>query len=222
MISIHFLILALGWNGGDDLALPREMKLDVSPEAVVKAQEEALEPLTLPESNQEESESAPWIDFEWLEIHPKVGIAIFTDDYHIDPSPFGALQAHVPLPLFSPSSNPGGEYFGVFAEVAFVPSVERDLDPAPSGSKGSLLFISGGIDFTFLRNQSLYLSVHGGAQYGWYGGITDLEDGIASLAGATVGFYAGNGMTVTLGGQSVFAHAGDRIYMGSLGLLIEF
>jgi hypothetical protein len=169
-----------------------------------------------------EDEDLPWIDFDWIEIQPRVGLALFTEDYHIDPSPYFSLLAHVPLTLLSPSSDPGGEYFGLFAEANFFPQVTRDIDPEPDNPSGSILVFNMGFDFTLLRNQSLYLVLQGGAQFAWYGGITDMNDGFGSMAGLSAGVYLGKGLTATLGSEVSFGTGGDRIYMNSLGLLIEF
>jgi hypothetical protein len=198
---------------------------DAAPAAAPKKQEEkppeAPPPAPAPAPILEE-QGLPWIDFDWVDFQPRVGLALFSDDYRMDPAPYFSLLAHVPVPLLSPGSDPGGEYFGLFAEAAFIPRVERDLDPEPDDPSGMVLLASLGFDFTLLRNQSLYLVVQGGAQYGWYGGISDMDDGIASMAGLAGGIFLGKGCTLTLGSEVVFAHAGDRIYLNSLGLLIEF
>lgn len=183
-----------------------------------RPQEEPPPRLTLREAPPD----PPWIDFEWLELQPRAGMAWFSDDFRIDPVPFVTLGAHVPVPLFSPNSNPGGEYLGIFADVSVVPRVERDLNPPPSDDAGMLVFAGGGLDFTLLRNQSLYLLIQGGAQYGFYGGIEGLENGVAGIAGLTGGVYLGAGLTATVGSQVVFGQAGDKIVLSSVGLLIEF
>lgn len=199
---------------------------DAKPAAARGKQEEkpAETPAPSPEirAPRLDSDDLPWIDFGWIELQPRVGLALFTEDYHIDPSPYLSLLAHAPLTLLSPSSDPGGEYFGVFAEASFFPQVTRDIDPEPDSPSGSVLLFNMGIDFTLLRNQSLYLVVMGGFQYAWYGGITDMTNGFGSMAGLSAGVYLGKGLTATLGSEVAFGAAGDRIYMNSLGLLIEF
>lgn len=165
---------------------------------------------------------AGWIDFDWLEFHPRVGVALFTDDYHIDPSPQLSFIFRAPMTCLSPDSDPGGEYFGIFGQVSILPQVTRDIEPEPDKPSGSVVFFGLGIDFTLLRNQSFFFRIHGGVQYGFYGGITDMSNGVGSMAGLEIGMYIGSGLTLTLGGESIFAHAGDRIYLTGLGLLIEF
>ena len=176
----------------------------------------------LPRELRIEEDSGGFLDLEWLEIQARVGIAIFSDTYKIDPSPQVSLLFHAPMPWLSPSSDPGGEYFGLYAEATLVPSVERDLDPPPSGTKGSIVMFGAGIDFTFLRNQSLFLTLQAGVQYCSYGGIADLDDGIAPVVGLNAGVYVGGGLTLALAPEMIFVDDGDSILLASLGLVIEF
>lgn len=197
------------------------------PVAKAKAQEEkqpapVLQEEPLPRSLRLEEEGGGLLDLEWLEMQPRLGLAFFSDTYKIDPSPHVSLLFHAPMPWLSPPSDPGGEYFGVFLELTALPSVERNLDPPPSHSSGSCLFVSAGIDFTLLRNQSLFLVLQAGGQYGSYGGIADLDDGFAGVAGINLGVYVGGGLTLALAPEAIFADSDNYILLGSLGLVIEF
>jgi hypothetical protein len=195
---------------------------DAALSAAAPKKQEPRPPDLLQEPRLHQEEKPSWLDFDWLEIEPRVGMALFSEDYHIDPSAFLSVRLHAPLTCLSPDSNPGGEYFGLFAEFAFFPSVERDLNPEPADPSGSILGVNLGLDYTLVRNQSCYWVLQGGAQYGSYGGISDLNDGIAPTAGLAFGINLGKSLILTLGNSTVFAHAGDKIYMNSLGLLIEF
>lgn len=176
----------------------------------------------LPRELRLEDESGGLLDFEWLELQARVGIAVFSDTFRIDPSPQISLLLHAPMPWLSPSSDPGGDYFGAFVELTVVPGAERDLDPPPNGTSGTILLVNLGIDFTLLRNQSLLALLRAGGQYASYGGIADLNDGFAPLAGAELGVYLGGGLTLALAGEAAFVDDGDTILLGSLGLVIEF
>jgi len=176
----------------------------------------------LPPMRLEEDGGGGFIDLEWLEIQSRVGIAFFSDSYKIDPSPQVSLLLHAPMPWLSPSSDPGGEYFGIFMELTVLPVVERNLDPPPDKTSGTCLFVSLGLDFTILRNQTFFLTVQAGGQYGTYGGISDLSNGLAAVAGINFGVYVGGGLTLTLAQEVVFADGDNHILMSSLGLVIEF
>lgn len=161
------------------------------------------------------------LDLEWLEMQPRVGVAIFSDDYKIDPSPAISLMFHAPMPFLS-LSDPGDEHFGAFLELTVLPNVERDLNPPPDKTSGPVFLVSFGLDYTIIRNQALYLVVSGGGQYASYGGISDLSDGLGALAGLSTGVYLGGGLTLTLSGEYMFADDGNYIAVGSLGLVVEF
>lgn len=161
------------------------------------------------------------LDLEWLEMQPKVGLAVFSDDFKIDPSPAISLLFHAPMPFLT-LSDPGDEHFGAFFELTVLPSVERDLNPPPDKTSGAVILVSAGLDYTLLRNQSLYLVVSGGIQYASYGGISDLSDGIGGMGGLSAGVYLGGGLTLALSGEYVFADDGNYIGLGSLGLVVEF
>ncbi|HEX7897449.1 MAG TPA: hypothetical protein VF950_06795 [Planctomycetota bacterium] len=162
------------------------------------------------------------LDFDWLELHARLGIAMFGDDFRIDPAFQVTLLAHAPMPWLSPASDPGGDYFGVFLGATLIPGVERDLDPAPSGADGSIFLFQMGVDYTFFRNQSVYLTVEAGGQYAFYGGIEGLSDGLGAVAGVNGGVHIGSGLTLGLALETAFVDNGDRIDLFSLDLVIEF
>lgn len=205
MIQAAILILVAGSWASDETSKGQETP---SPKPAAEAPSQA-------------GKEIPFLDFDWFELHPRLGVALFTDDFHIDASPSFGLLARAPLPGLSPRSDEGGEYFGAFAEVTGL-MAERTLEPEVDSPSGLVLLVSLGLDFTFVRNQSLLVMMHGGAQYGHYGGITDLTDGWAPMAGVSAGWYLGQGFTLTLSPEAVFGRGGDKIYLASLGLLVEF
>ena len=111
---------------------------------------------------------------------------------------------------------------GVYVDIAILPRIKRDLDPPPDKDSGTAFLLTMGADFTLVRNQGFLLLVRGGGQYGSYGGVEGLSDGLASTAGLATGFYIGSGLTFTLSSDAVFASAGDMIIASYVGLLVEF
>lgn len=191
-----------------------------------RPQEKPVEPPVLPEDPSAappavEEGGSPWIDFEWLEFEPRVGLAIFTGDFKIDPTAHFSLLLRAPMPWLSPGSDSAGDYFGIWGELTVLPSVERDLNPPPDDNSGTVFFFNLGLDYTFLRNQSLVLMGQLGVQYALWGGIADMSDGLGGVVGLDAGFYLGSGLSATLGTQAVRAEE-DQILLVSLGLLVEF
>ncbi len=198
---------------------------DAVPAPPAKRQEEPPPKPSLPQ------ETAPLLkddlgggllDFDWMELHARVGLASFSDDFRIDPTFQVSLVAHVPMPWLSPGSDPGGDYFGAFLGLTLIPGVERDLNPAPDNADGSIFLIHFGIDYTLLRNQSLYFAIEAGGQYASYGGIADLSDGLGAFGGVNGGLHLGGGLTLGLALETAFVDDGNRIDLFSLDLVIEF
>lgn len=174
------------------------------------------EPPALPS----ESRPTPILDFDWLEIQPRVGMAIFSKDYHVDPSVCFGIVAHAPLTMLSPSSNPDGEYFGLFAKLD-VAIIKRDIFPKLDKPGGPIFMFAVGADYTVYRSENWLLMVEGGIQYCNYGGITDLQNGIAPVVGVKIGLTISREVSLSLTPEYVITD-GNHILMGWLSVMIEW
>ena len=161
------------------------------------------------------------IDFGWLELYPRVGIAMFSSKYHINASPAIEIEARAPLPFLSPASNPEGDYFGAFAQLNFVP-IKRTIVPTLAKASGLMSSIAVGLDYTVYRDETWLLMPRLGIQYTYYGGVTDLKNGGQVLAGFTAGMGISKSLLLTLTPEIVYAKTGDYILMALLGVAIEF
>jgi hypothetical protein len=161
------------------------------------------------------------IDFGWLELYPRVGIAMFSSKYHINASPAIEIEARAPLTFLSPSSNPEGDYFGAFAQLNFVP-IKRTIVPTLAKASGLMSSIAVGLDYTVYRDETWLLMPRLGIQYTYYGGVTDLKNGGQVLAGFTAGMGISKSLLLTLTPEIVYAKTGDYILMALLGVAIEF
>src|SRR6185295_12899983 len=95
------------------------------------------EPLPPP---QPQDSGTPFIDWDWLELRVRVGIAKFSKEFHINTSPAFAIEGRVPISFLAPSSNPEGDYFGLWAQLEGA-VIKRTIEPAvdkPSGAMISL------------------------------------------------------------------------------------
>jgi len=161
------------------------------------------------------------IDFGWMELYPRAGLAIFSSKYHINPSPALEIEAHAPIPWLSPASNPEGDYFGAFAHLNFA-MIKRTIVPKLAKDSGIMASIAFGMDYTFYRDDTWLLLARLGIQYTTYGGITDLHDGGQVVAGFTAGLSVSRSLMFTLTPEIVYAKTGDHIIMGLLGVAVEF
>jgi len=180
-----------------------------------------------PQRPQEPQKEAPlatqWsvIDFGWLELYPRAGLAIFSSKYHINPSPVLEIEAHAPIPWLSPASNPQGDYFGAFAHLNFA-VIKRTIVPKLAKASGVMASLAFGLDYTFYRDDTWLLLARAGIQYTTYGGVTDLNDGGQVVVGFTAGLSVSRSLMFTLTPEIVYAATGDHILMGLLGVAVEF
>lgn len=163
----------------------------------------------------------PFLDFDWLELTPGIGLAVFSSKYETDPTAALSLGAHVPLPWLSPSGDNVGEYFGLFAEAAFM-NMERNLSPTVEDRSGLASFFSLGLDFSVLRDSKWIVVLRAGALYAYYGGIADLKSGFGLMAGASVGIQISGKMGLIYSPEVLFGDSGSTIFLNTLGLSIQF
>ena len=216
MSALFALLILVSPAPDDELAAPpAKRQEEPAPKPTVRPEQEAA-PLL------KDDLGGGLLDFDWMELHARLGLASFSDDFRIDPTFQVSLVAHVPMPWLSPGSDPGGDYFGAFLGLTLIPGVERDLNPAPDNADGSIFLVHFGVDYTVLRNQSLYLAVEAGGQYASYGGMADLSDGLGLFVGLNGGLHLGGGLTLGAALETALVDDGNRIDLISLDLVIEF
>jgi hypothetical protein len=160
------------------------------------------------------------IDFDWLEMDARVGVSIFSDIYHIDPSPRVGIELRAPITLFTPADNPEGDYFGIFTQLDITP-IKRTIEPQVDKPSGAMASLTLGLDYSIFRTPSVMLLVRAGFQYATYGGVTDLNDGVAPLVGLRLGLTLSSKVTVTLNPEYVQGDS-DSITSVCLGLTFDF
>jgi len=161
------------------------------------------------------------IDWDWLELQPRLGVAVYGGDFESDPGWAAGLLARAPMPWLSPASDPKGEYFGIFASLT-LSGVDRDLDPPPSDPSGMLLLATIGADYTIARDGTWLLQLLTGPQFGTFLGVDGLDDGIGWMIGATGGVTVGPGVTLTLAPELSLGNGGDHVLFAWAGLMFQF
>lgn len=208
------LALLLQIVPGDPIAeLPRAMTL--------QDPKEERYPRSEPQTVTKAPASRPFVDLDWLEVTPAVGIAVYSSKYLSDPGPALTLSARAPLPWLSPASDPKGEYFGLFTELAFM-TIDRDMSPTVEHRKGLASFISLGVDYSILRDSTWILIGRAGLLYAYYGDIADLSSGFGAMAGLSAGIQVSGRMGITYSPELLFGKGGSTIFLNSLGLSIQF
>jgi hypothetical protein len=161
-----------------------------------------------------------FVDFEWLELTPSAGFAVYSSKYLADPAPAFSIRAHAPMPWLSPKSDPKGDYFGLFAEAAFA-TIDRKMSPSVADRSGVCMFVSAGVDFSFLRDPTWILTARAGGLYAHYNNIADLKSGLGPMVGATIGVQLSGRLALTYSPEVVFGESGSTIFFNTLGLLIQ-
>jgi hypothetical protein len=198
-------------------ALPRHLTLEEPRMPLVQdpAQERPSGPARAPQAER------PLVDFEWLELTPSAGIAVYSSKFLADPGLAISLRAHAPIPLFSPPGNVVKEYFGVFAQAEFT-TINRDMSHTVPHRQGVASFISLGLDYTFIRDNTWLLVGRAGLMYAYYGGIADLKNGVGPLVGLSAGIQISGSMAIAYTPEFIIGDPGSHIFLNTVGLLIQF
>ena len=165
--------------------------------------------------------STPVIDWDWLELHVRVGMAIFSKEFHIDPSPAFCIEGRAPIPWLSPASNPDGDYFGAFAELS-VAIIKRTITPAVDKPNGAAMMLAVGMDYSLIRNTTWIVVVRAGMVYATYGGVTDLKDGLGPMVGLTAGLTVSRSVSITMSPEYIMGGGSDSTIVGTVGIAIDF
>jgi len=212
-----FAFVLAAQTSPDPDALPRHLALE-EPRTVVRqdpAQERPSQPVPAPKAER------PLIDFEWLELTPAAGLAVYSSKFLSDPGLAVSIRAHAPIPLFSPPGNVVKEYFGVFAQGEFA-SIDRDMSHTVPHRRGVASFISLGLDYTFIRDTTWLLVGRAGLMYAYYGGIADLKNGIGPVVGLSAGIQISGPMAIAYSPELMFGDTGSHIFLNTVGVLIQF
>lgn len=200
--------------------LERRIGPDGAPEEAPQQEDQKTPHPETPAAPAQEAGS-PIIDFDWLELHVRAGMAMYSKDFHINPSPAFVLEGRAPIPWLSPSWNPDGDYFGAFAELAFA-SIKRTIQPSVSKPSGVSMSLAVGADYSLIRSMTWMILVRAGLEYTTYGGVTDLKDGIGPMAGITAGWTVSRSITITVSGEYILGSSSSSTILGTVGVGIGF
>jgi hypothetical protein len=186
------------------------------------AQDPQAEPArpTTPPAPQEADGSA-FIDFHRTELEPHLGVLAFASDYESSAKFGGGVLVRAPLPWFSRDVlGFERDAVGAFLDLT-ISSIVRDIDLLDQKS-GTLMFVTLGLDYAFYSDENFRAQLQLGVQYGYFGGVTDLHNGIAPLVGLAARLALGPGIGLTFNPQAGFGDSGDTIYFINLGVQIDF
>jgi hypothetical protein len=209
LVAVSILALAQA-----EVPLPRELSLNEPRQDPTQDRYPPLEPPAA-------KKGGSFIDLDWLEFTPAIGYAVYSAKYRADPAPGLSLSVHVPMPWLSPESDRTGEYFGLFAEAAFM-TIDRDLSRTVDHRRGLASFYVLGPDYSFLRDSTWILVGRGGLLYAYYGSIADLHSGVGFMVGASAGIQISGRTGLLYSPELLFGKAGTLVFLNTLGISIQF
>jgi hypothetical protein len=211
-LGVFLAVLVLGsaqaWAGEDDL--PRSLQQEEPPprpQAPVppKAPGQANDPEVL--------------DFDASALDGHLGFVDFSSKFKGHARFSGGVQYRVPSPLLSSICDTDPERIGVFLDLS-VSSISRDI---PSTDKsGTLLFVTLGTDAAFYKDEDWDFRGQIGVQYGYFGGVEGLKNGVAALVGLRGALNLGEGIWLVLNPQFAIAKQSNTIFFLNVGAEIKF
>jgi hypothetical protein len=214
-----WIVMLLAAQASPDAPLPRYLALEEPRTRAV--QEPSQERFPRSEPARPAQAERPFVDFDWLEVTPSVGVASYSSAFLAGPSLAVSVRAHVPMPWLSPSGRVVQESFGLFFEASFM-GIERDLSPTVSHRSGLASSYCLGVDYAIVRDGTWLLVARAGLAYVYYGGIHDLKSGLGPLVGLSAGVQISRSMAITYNPELVFGGSGSWILLNTVGVDIQF
>lgn len=170
----------------------------------------------------EEGPGQDFLDLGRMELGLRFGLLAFSEDFESDPQLASSLFLRAPSPWLS------RDVFGLEEDdlgaflMLTVSRIDREVDPEFEHPEGNLVFAALGLDCTFARGEIFLAQAQLGFQYGYYGDVSDTENGVAILLGLLGGIRVAEDAQITLNPQVGISDAGDQLYFVQLGFQIGF
>lgn len=163
-----------------------------------------------------------FIDLGRMELGFAAGVTFFSPDFEADPSFLGGISFRAPLPWLSREIfDLDEDAFGLFANLRFT-SVDRDFEPGPEDDHGMVILADAGLDYVLYRDEDFRILAQAGLQYGYFGGVTGLEDGFAALLGLPGSVRVAEDFWIALTPQISMGDSGDFLVLLQAEVSIRF
>jgi hypothetical protein len=173
----------------------------------------------LPRSLQQESSHDDLLDFGKFALGAHVGFISYSSDFKSGEKLAAGIDARVPTPLLSGIISSDPECIAAFLDLTFS-AVDRDV-ATPDGS-GLITFVTLGMDAAFIRTGGFDARAQVGAQYGYFGGVDGLDDGVALLVGLRGALQLGDSLWIVLNPQVTFGKSDAHLFFVNLGVDFRF
>jgi hypothetical protein len=179
-------------------------------------------PTSMPAPAQEQKSGEALFDFGNGALNPHLGVLAFSENFKANGEVCGGVGLRVPSPLLSTLFGPEKDRLGFFVD-ATGSSVTREVVGLPTDS-GTLIFATAGLYWAFLRSETntAVVELEGAAQYGYFGGVTNLTNGVAGLVGLRGAIEVTPGLWASIEPQVTFGTGSSRLYFVNIGADIRF
>ena len=226
MIAAFLFVLAAGSlpaQAGEEERLPRSLQEDEpAPRASTappKKQEQPEKKSDEAAPKAPESGDGGVLDFGKTALEAHIGYITFSSDFQAGMKFSGGVGVRVPSPLLSGVISSDPERIALFLDLTFS-GVDRDIPT--SDTSGMTTFVTLGADAAFVRRDGIDARIQVGAQYGSFGGVEGLDNGIAFLIGLRTAVDCGGGIWVVLDPQVTFGKSDAHLFFLNLGVDLQF
>ena len=204
-------VLALPGGDGDDV-------LTGLPRSVAQAEQPQPRPQ---EPTPPAGQSHDFFTFGRVQASARAGFIAFSDDFEADPQFVAGVGARVDWTWLSQDVfGFDQDRVGIYMDLSFT-KIDRDLDFLEEAS-GTVIFVGFGFDINVYEDETWILRGQAGIQYGHFGGVDEVDNGVAGILGIDSGIKIAENLAIIFNPQIAFGHAGDQIYFINLGLQYRF
>jgi hypothetical protein len=211
------LVLVFSLSGGASARADEEFDL---PRSLAQEEKAPERPTAMPTPAQEGKPGEEFFDFAAGILNLHIGVVDFSSDFHAKAEVCGGLGVRIPSPFLSTLFGHERDRVGFLVDVTGS-GISRDITGIQDKS-GTLIFATAGLYGTFVRTESFEAQVEVAAQYGYFGGVTNLTNGFAALVGLRGALQLGDGVWLTLEPEIAIGSAGSRLYFVNAGIDIQF
>lgn len=182
--------------------------------------QEAAPQRPAPGQAQPEVENPDLFDFSGSYINAHGGYVVYSHTFKDSGSVSGGALFDVPSPLISKIFGTDPHRVGFFVDLTAA-GLHRDIVTTQKTS-GTALFVSFGTDVYLYHDESFRMQIQAGGQYGYFGGVKEVSNGLAGLAGLRAAVSIANGLWISANPQAVLASGGNHAFFLNGGIDIDF
>jgi hypothetical protein len=178
-------------------------------------------PAPKPEAEPAAPEGEGEVFADLFEVGVHIGAVVFSGDFEADPEFSAGITGRAALPWFSKTllGMEDRAAFGLFVDLT-VSAISRDI-PVLEEPDGTLIFFTIGLDYSVYRDETFVVRPQMGLQFGHFGGVTDLDNGLAFVLGVEGGVTFAEGFRAVFIPQLAIGD-GDTVFFLNLGVVYSF